>query len=60
MTHAINTVFIDAILVPLLRELGCPRRFRSPNSAHACRYGFSVRPRACNGTRCHTRHSFCW
>jgi hypothetical protein len=24
MTHAINTVFIDAILVPLLRELGLP------------------------------------
>ena len=24
MTHAIDTVFIDAILVPLLRELGLP------------------------------------
>ena len=24
MTHAIDTVFIDAILVPLLRELGFP------------------------------------
>jgi hypothetical protein len=25
MTHAIDTVFIDAILVPLLRELGLPK-----------------------------------
>ena len=24
MTHAIGTVFIDAILIPLLRELGLP------------------------------------
>jgi hypothetical protein len=24
MTHAIDTVFIDAILAPLLRELGLP------------------------------------
>jgi hypothetical protein len=60
MTHAIGTVFIEAILVPLLRELGLPETFPLSKLSHACRHRFSMRPRACNATQCHTRHSLCW
>jgi hypothetical protein len=60
MTHAIDAVFIDAILVALLRELGLPETLPLAKFSPRMQKWFSVRPRACNGTRCHTRHSLCW
>jgi hypothetical protein len=52
MTHAIETVFIDAILVRLLRELGLPETFPLIKLSPRMQDGRSPgQPsRACRGT----------
>jgi hypothetical protein len=60
MTHAIDTVFLDAILIPLLRELGLPETLPLAKFSPHMQKWVLGEPRACDGTRCPTRHSLCW
>jgi hypothetical protein len=56
MTHAIDTVFIDAILIPLLWELGLPETLLLAKFSPRMQEWVLFGTRARNGTRCHNRH----
>jgi hypothetical protein len=60
MTHAIDRVFIDAILVPLLREPGLPEALPLAKLSPRMQKWVLGEAACLHGTRCHTRHSLCW
>ena len=62
MIHAINTVFIDAILAPLVRELGLPETVplaKLSPPMHKSVLGEATCLQR-DAMSCHTRYSLCW